>query len=142
MQGEQLLFTLGNAGADERLLSRTDKGAASQMTLRQLDSRSNSLTAWDNAIDQSELVCTAGGQWLTRHRQLERLRHGQPVADAHQAAGARKDASLYFGETKGRVFFGDDQVARQADFEATAQREAVDGGDQWLGELAPSNATE
>ena len=54
---------------------------------------------------------------------------------AVHAAGERRQADARLRQAEAGVVGGDDQVARQSDLEAAAQREAIDRGDHRLEEI-------
>ncbi len=57
---------------------------------------------------------------------------GTQPRQALHAAGQRRQADARLGQAEARVLGGDDDVARQRDLEAAAEREAVDRGDHRL----------
>src|SRR5690606_4390701 len=63
---------------------------------------------------------------------LQCRRNADNARQTLRAAGTRQNAKLHFGQTQLRVFARDPPMAAQSEFEAAAQRCAVDGGDDRL----------
>ncbi len=97
--------------------------------MRSAASRSSAGTAGGDVVDQAGFECFAGADVATRRHHLQRLGHADEAGESLGAAGAGQQPEVDFGQTELRRVDSDAVVRAQRDFEAAAERGAVDGGD-------------
>src|SRR5258708_6396526 len=86
-------------------------------------------------MDESELQSDLGGHDPAAQHPVERAGQTDKAADALRAAGAGHDSSSYFGVAVAEVaVLADPQIAGERQFESSAQRVAVHGGNDDLGQ--------
>src|SRR5882762_8088928 len=86
---------------------------------------------WHDLVHQSLLQGFGRAQLLAFQQQRQRLLEADQRGQAHHAAGTRQQPERDFGQSDHgmRRIDHDSAVAGQAEFEAAAQRSAIDGGD-------------
>ncbi len=85
------------------------------------------------AIEQSEFERGGSFHDLTRDDELGGFRESDEAGQALRATGAGDDAEIGFGKADLRVLRGDAVVAGHGEFEAAAERHAVNRDDDGLG---------
>jgi hypothetical protein len=88
----------------------------------------------DHFGDESGGLGPSGGPEVPSEQHRRRLGLADGANQPLGAARAGNDSQLDLGYTEFRRFGGDDDVAGQRQFAASAEREALDGGDDRLGE--------
>src|SRR6185312_17312147 len=82
--------------------------------------------------DEAELKAFPGRDVAGGEDHAHRTLHPDLPGQALQAARESGEADARLGQGEGRVFGGDNEIARERDLEATAHRNAVDGCDDRL----------
>nr|MDT0665404.1 hypothetical protein [Micromonospora sp. DSM 115978] len=92
-------------------------------------------------VDEPEAFGTFGGEVVAGGEHFESDVAGQRTGGTKGTAEVGHETAFDFGKAERSGTAGDDHVAAQDEFDAAAEREAFDGGDQWFGESAASNSS-
>src|SRR5208337_3274877 len=86
--------------------------------------------AFEDIIDQSQLLRVFKRKGLPRHHQLDRLRLAHNPRQALSSAGPRQDTKVHFGQPDlAGVFARDPQVGCHGDLQSSTDTMPVEGGD-------------
>ena len=90
--------------------------------------------AFEDGIDETGGVRLIRTDRRTGHDHPERLHRADQARQPHRAAAARQQAELHLGQAELGAGIGDAEMAAERQFQAAAERGAVDGGDRRLGD--------
>ena len=125
--GEEILD--GGAIGRDGALARAARARGDGDVAGEGDARLDEAAAVGEAVEQAERVGGGGVERVAADDGGEGGGEADQAGQALGAAGARQEAELDLGQAEFRPRIGDPIVAGECEFEAAAQRGAVDGGD-------------
>src|SRR5215213_3776975 len=131
----QALVEVGAGGRLDRLLGHAQRdGALLGDAVGQLQGLRFEVGRGDDEVDEAEVVGVLRVDHVAREDQLHRLTLADESRQALGAAAAGDDAEVDLGLAEARRLAGDADVAGEGQLAAAAEAEAVDHGDDRLGE--------